>query len=138
MDQTPSATTRRYRRAAFRVQKTVSSWSVEVESSESAVATLVRAIRLPFAASIRARAFRWGEDFSARAFCKGIRAVKVVRCSGIEGRATGGVISRLVFGGDRLGAAKQLCLASPKLRQEERRAEGAGEKSRCHASRGHP
>jgi len=49
----------------------------------------------------------------------------------------GGVISRLTFGGDRPGAAKQLCLASPKLRQEERCTEGADEKSRCHASGGH-
>jgi hypothetical protein len=88
-------------------------------------------------ASIRAWAFRWDENFGARAFCKGIRAAEVVRCSGIEGRATGGVISTLAFGGDRLGAVKQLCLASPKLRQEERRTEGAGEKSRCHASGGH-
>jgi hypothetical protein len=89
-------------------------------------------------ASIRAWAFRGDENFGARAFCKGIRAVKVVRCSGIKGRATGGVISALAFGGDRLGAAKQLRLASPKLRQEEHRTEGADKKGKCHASGGHP
>ena len=55
-----------------------------------------------------------------------------------EAETTGGVISTLAFGGDRLGAAKQLRLASPKLCQEEHRTEGADEKGKCHASGGHP